>query len=100
MLVEVADGSLEIDRSEKMAAYAIGDIPVYWIINLIDRQVEVYSDPLAGPIPVEPGLQARPDRAARDRRRGGRPDRRGRPAALTGGARSDRSRPIAARNLR
>ncbi len=31
-----------------MAAYAIGDIPIYWIINLIDRQVEVYSDPLQG----------------------------------------------------
>jgi Uma2 family endonuclease len=48
LLVEIADDSLEIDRGEKMASYAIGDIPIYWIINLIDRQVEVYSDPLQG----------------------------------------------------
>ncbi len=48
LLVEVADGSLELDRGGKMAAYAIGDVPIYWIINLIDRQVEVYSDPLQG----------------------------------------------------
>ena len=25
--------------------YAASGIPVYWIINLIDDQVEVYSDP-------------------------------------------------------
>jgi Uma2 family endonuclease len=48
LLVEVADDSLEIDRGEKMAAYAIAEIPIYWIINLIDRQVEVYSVPLQG----------------------------------------------------
>jgi Uma2 family endonuclease len=48
LLVEVADDSLEVDRGEKLAAFAIGEIPVYWIINLIDRQVEVYSNPLQG----------------------------------------------------
>jgi Uma2 family endonuclease len=48
MLVEIADGSLEMDRGIRMAAYAIGDIPVFWIINLADRQVEVYSDPVGG----------------------------------------------------
>ena len=25
--------------------YAASGIPVYWIINLVDRQLEVYSDP-------------------------------------------------------
>jgi Uma2 family endonuclease len=48
LVVEIADDSLELDRGQKMATYAIGDIPFYWIINLIDRQVEVYSDPLQG----------------------------------------------------
>ncbi len=48
LLVEVADTSLGRDRGEKKMAYARGRIPVYWIINLIDRQVEVYSDPRRG----------------------------------------------------
>jgi Uma2 family endonuclease len=45
LLVEVSDSTLPRDRSEKRAAYARGRIPVYWIINLVDRQVEVYSRP-------------------------------------------------------
>lgn len=45
LLVEVADTSLERDRGPKRLAYARGRIPVYWIINLIERQVEVYSAP-------------------------------------------------------
>ena len=39
--------SLDRDRGEKRAAYARARVPVYWIINLIDRQVEVYSGPSA-----------------------------------------------------
>jgi Uma2 family endonuclease len=45
LLVEVADTSLERDQGPKLLAYARGRIPVYWIINLVDRQVEVYTDP-------------------------------------------------------
>jgi Uma2 family endonuclease len=45
LLVEVSDRTLARDRGEKRSAYARGRIPVYWIINLIDRQVEVYSGP-------------------------------------------------------
>jgi len=45
LLVEVADTSLERDRGQKLSAYARGRIPVYWIVNLVDRQVEVYTDP-------------------------------------------------------
>jgi Uma2 family endonuclease len=47
LLVEVSERTLARDRGEKRAAYARGRIPVYWIINLIDRQVEVYSRPSA-----------------------------------------------------
>ena len=45
LLVEVADSTLPRDRGEKWAAYGRGRIPVYWIINLVDRQVEVYTRP-------------------------------------------------------
>ncbi len=46
--VEVADSSLDRDRGEKRRAYARGGIGQYWIVNLRDRQVEVYSSPEAG----------------------------------------------------
>jgi Uma2 family endonuclease len=45
MLIEVAETSLYRDRGEKLTAYAKGGIAVYWIVNLIDRQVEVYTGP-------------------------------------------------------
>jgi Uma2 family endonuclease len=45
LLVEVADTSLEQDRGLKKRAYARAGIPVYWIVNLIDRQIEVHTDP-------------------------------------------------------
>jgi Uma2 family endonuclease len=49
LLVEVADSSLDRDRNEKGRVYAAAGIPVYWIINLVDRQVEVYTAP-SGPV--------------------------------------------------
>jgi Uma2 family endonuclease len=45
LLIEVSESTLAIDRGEKLAAYAVGGIPVYWIVNLVDRRVEVYSSP-------------------------------------------------------
>ena len=48
VVIEVADSSLGRDREEKGKLYARARIPVYWIINLVDRQVEVYSNP-SGP---------------------------------------------------
>jgi Uma2 family endonuclease len=45
LVVEVSEKSLTFDRTEKLNTYAGGGIPVYWIINLVDRQVEVYSGP-------------------------------------------------------
>jgi Uma2 family endonuclease len=44
LVVEVSETSLDEDR--KMAEiYGKAGIPVYWIVNLVDGQVEVYSDP-------------------------------------------------------
>jgi Putative restriction endonuclease len=45
LLIEVAETTLDQDRGKKLAAYARGGIPVYWIVNLVDRQVEVYTGP-------------------------------------------------------
>jgi Uma2 family endonuclease len=44
LVVEVADSSLAIDRA-KAGLYARAGIPEYWIVNLVARALEVYSDP-------------------------------------------------------
>jgi hypothetical protein len=44
LLVEVADTSLERDRTVKKTIYAAAGISVYWILNLVDRRLEVYQD--------------------------------------------------------
>jgi Uma2 family endonuclease len=47
LVVEISDSSLSEDPKQA-AIYYGGGIPTYWIVNLIDRQVEVYSDPGPG----------------------------------------------------
>jgi hypothetical protein len=42
---EVADSSLEYDRTIKQRLYASAGISIYWIANLIDDLVEVYERP-------------------------------------------------------
>jgi Uma2 family endonuclease len=46
LLVEVADTSLDADRRMALI-YGAAAIPVYWIVNLVDSQVEVYTGPTA-----------------------------------------------------
>jgi Uma2 family endonuclease len=48
LVVEVADFSLHTDRVEKARIYARAGIVTYWIVNLIDRRVEVHTAP-SGP---------------------------------------------------
>ena len=45
LLIEVADSSLVYDRQTKAPMYARAGIPELWIVNLIDRAIEVYRDP-------------------------------------------------------
>jgi Uma2 family endonuclease len=45
VVVEVSDTSLTDDRRDKAQLYAAAGVVEYWIVNLIDRQVEVYTDP-------------------------------------------------------
>lgn len=51
LVIEVADSSLLRDQRDKTRIYARAGIPVYWIINLVDRRVEVYAQP-SGPTAV------------------------------------------------
>jgi Uma2 family endonuclease len=44
-LVEVSDTSLAWDRREKRSAYARAGVSTYWILNLVDRQLEVFTSP-------------------------------------------------------
>jgi Uma2 family endonuclease len=50
IVVEVSNTTLDSDRDDKIPLYARDGIPVYWIVNLIDRQVEVHEQP-SGPSP-------------------------------------------------
>jgi hypothetical protein len=45
LVVEVADSPLDQDRTTKLRIYARAAISIYGIINLIDRQLEVYEQP-------------------------------------------------------
>jgi Uma2 family endonuclease len=47
LVVEVAESTLERDQGLKLTAYARGGIPTYWIVNLIERKIQVYSGPTA-----------------------------------------------------
>ena len=52
LTVEVAESSLAIDRHHKGSVYARAGLADYWVLNLVDRVLEVYREPV-------------PDRAAR-----------------------------------
>jgi len=49
LVVEISDTTLAYNRGDKLPAYATGSIPAYWIVNLIARQLEVYTEP-SGPL--------------------------------------------------
>jgi len=45
LVVEIAESSLMLDREHKGGLYARARVPDYWIVNLVDRVLEVYRDP-------------------------------------------------------
>ena len=45
LVVEIAESSLATDRFDMAKIYASARIPVYWIVNLLNRQIEVYTQP-------------------------------------------------------
>jgi Uma2 family endonuclease len=46
LIIEVADSTLDRDRTSKQRLYARAGIPIYWIINLPEKQIEVYTEPV------------------------------------------------------
>jgi Uma2 family endonuclease len=49
LVVEVAESSLILDRERKGSLYARARLEDYWILNLVDRVLEVYRRPIADP---------------------------------------------------
>jgi Uma2 family endonuclease len=41
------ESSLAYDRGDKARVYARAGLPEYWIVNLVDRRVEVHREPTA-----------------------------------------------------
>jgi Uma2 family endonuclease len=46
LIIEVSDTTLQRDLTVKKRIYARAGISIYWIVNLVEEQVEVYSQPL------------------------------------------------------
>jgi Uma2 family endonuclease len=59
LVIEVSDTTLQRDRTLKKRIYARASIPVYWIINLPEQQIECYTHP-SGPT-EQPDYQQRHD---------------------------------------
>lgn len=49
LVIEIADATLQFDRAEKASMYAAAGIRDYWVLNLVDRVLEVYRDPAPQP---------------------------------------------------
>ncbi|MCK6578933.1 MAG: Uma2 family endonuclease [Anaerolineae bacterium] len=45
LVIEIADSTLATDRRIRLQVYAAAKIAPYWIINLNERQIEVYIEP-------------------------------------------------------
>ena len=49
LVIEVSDSRLAFDRVHKGSLFARAGIQDYWIVNLVDRVLEVYREPVADP---------------------------------------------------
>lgn len=49
LVVEVAESSLRLDRQHKGSLYARAGLADYWVLNLVERVLEVYHVPVADP---------------------------------------------------
>jgi hypothetical protein len=45
IVIEVSDSTLDMDRTGKGGLYARENLPRYWIVDVVDKQIEVYTDP-------------------------------------------------------
>jgi putative restriction endonuclease len=49
LVVEVSESSLPLDRDDKGSLYAGARLEDYWIVNLVDRVLEIHRQPVADP---------------------------------------------------
>lgn len=48
LVIEISDSTLSFDRDQKRQLYADANVSEYWVLNLIDRRLEIYSDLMDG----------------------------------------------------
>ncbi len=64
LIVEVADSSLDLDHGKKLRIYASCGITEYWVVNLPEQCIEVYTRPTPSAYALvqryEPGESVRP----------------------------------------
>ena len=53
LIMKVSDSTLRKDRTLKVHLYAYAGLADYWLLNLVDRQLEIYRNP--GPDPARKG---------------------------------------------
>ena len=65
LIVEIADSSVEYDLMENATLYATARIPEYWVVNLVDRVLEVFRKPAHGvyqtQLRLRPGERVSPE---------------------------------------
>lgn len=47
LVIEISDSTLKYDQETKLSLYAEAKINYYWIVNLVDNHLEVYTNPFA-----------------------------------------------------
>lgn len=45
IVIEVSDSSIDYDEVVKKQLYAFNGIGEYWIVNVVDKQIQVYTEP-------------------------------------------------------
>lgn len=48
LIIEVADASLEYDQVTKSRLYAVSSVEEYWVVNLVQRVIEIHTEPCEG----------------------------------------------------
>ena len=51
LLVEVSDSSYAFDTGTKLGIYARASVSAYWVLDVVDKILEIHSDPTG---PAEP----------------------------------------------
>ncbi len=52
MIVEVCHNSRKADYHDKLRIYATAGVPLYWIVDLHERKIDVYSEPRSSASPA------------------------------------------------